>query len=131
MTPLTPLVLRQALAIEDQDISLDVENMPDADLLVTVCQGLINIHQDTGFIGFVHYTTKEYFKDKNFGFCPEAQKDILRACLTFLSFPEFGNGLCRSRRDFRKRLEDYPFLAYAGTYVRESYFLASVVVKER
>ena len=131
MTPLTPLVLRQALAIEDQDTSLDVENMPDADLLVTVCQGLINIHQDTGFIGFVHHTTQEYFKDKSFGSYPEAQKDILRTCLTFLSFPEFGNGLCGNRRDFRKWLKEYPLLAYAGTYVRENYLLASTVVNER
>lgn len=115
MTPLKPLALRQALAVEDQDTSLDVENMPDADLLVTVCQGLINIHQDTGFIGFVHHTTQEYFNSKSFELFPEAHKDMLRTCLTFLSFREFGNGLCKNRRDFTKRLKDYPFLAYAGT----------------
>ena len=123
MTPLTPLVLRQALAVEDQDTSLDVDNMPDADLMVTVCQGLINIHQDTGFIGFVHHTTQEYFYGKSSELFPEAHKDILRTCLTFLSFREFGKGLCMNPRDFKKKLRDYPLLAYTGTYVRENYLL--------
>ena len=126
MTPLTPLVLRQALAVEDQDTSLDPENMPDADLLVTVCQGLINVQQDTGFIAFVHHTTQEYFNGKSFELFPEAQKEILRTCLTFLSFREFGNGLCKNRRDFRKRVKDYPLLAYAGTYFRENYLFALI-----
>ena len=76
MTPLNPLTIRQALAIEDQDTSLDLDNMPDADLLVSVCQGLINVHQDTGFIGFVHSTTSEYFDCKGPELFPEAQKHV-------------------------------------------------------
>lgn len=117
MTPLSPLMLRQALAIEDQDTSFDEENMPDEDLLVSVCQGLISVHKDTGFVGFAHFTTQEYFISKRFSLFPEAQKEVLRACLTFLSFHEFENEMYINWKDFQQRVREYPFLAYAGKYI--------------
>lgn len=128
ITPLNLLMIRQALAVEDHDTSLDVDNMPDEDLLVTVCQGLINVHRDTGFVGFVHHTTKEYFNCRRLELFPEAHTYVLRTCLTYLSFDEFGDGMCLSWKDFEGRVQDHPFLAYAGTSVPKIYvsFLSAV-----
>ncbi|KAL8795431.1 MAG: hypothetical protein Q9195_002020 [Heterodermia aff. obscurata] len=114
--PLALPTIQQALAVESQDKSLDKENIPDGELLVSVCLGLIEVHRDRGFVGLVHFTTQEYFERKGQELFPEAQEDILRTCLTFLSFEEFGNGLCKTRKDLKKRLQDYPFLAYSGKF---------------
>ena len=110
--------IQQALAVENEDKSLDKENTPDGELLVSVCTGLIEIHRDRGTVGLVHFTTQEYFERKGQELFPEAQEDILRTCLTFLSFEEFGTGLCKTRKDLKKRLQDYPFLAYSGKLAR-------------
>lgn len=114
--PLTLPSIQQALAVEDADTSLDEENIPDEDLLVSVCAGLIEVHRDRGVIELVHYTTQEYFELRELELFPVAQEDILRTCLTFLSFDDFSNGLCREQEDLKRRLRDYPFLRYAGKY---------------
>ena len=112
--PLALSTIQQALAVEKEDTSLDNENIPDGELLVSVCTGLIEVHPDGGIVGLVHFTAQEYFERKGHELFPEAQEDILRTCLTFLSFKEFGNGLCINRKELKKRLQKYPFLAYSG-----------------
>ena len=116
--PLNLPTIQQALAVENEDKSLDKENMPDGELLVSVCTGLIEVHRDRGIVGLVHFTTQEYFERKGHELFPEAQEDILRTCLTFLSFEEFGTGVCETRKHLKKRLQDYPFLAYSGMLAR-------------
>lgn len=114
--PLTLRIIQQALAVEVADTSFDEENIPDEDLLVSVCAGLIEVHRDRGVIELVHYTAHEYFELRELELFPAAQEDILRICLTFLSFDDFSNGLCRKQEDLKRRLRDYPFLSYAGKY---------------
>ena len=112
--PLTLPVVQQALAVEVADTSFDEENVPDKDLLVSVCAGLVEVHRDRGVIGLAHYTTQEYFELRQLELFPIAQEDILSTCLTFLSFDDFSTGLCRDQKDLKRRLRDYPFLEYAG-----------------
>ena len=114
--PLTLRSLQQALAIENEDTSLDEENIPDGELLVSVCTGLVEVHRGGGIVGLVHFTTQEYFERKGHELFPEAQEDILRTCLTCLSFEEFGNGPRTTRKDMKTRLQKYPFLKYSGKF---------------
>lgn len=116
--PLTLPTIQQALAIETEDTSLDKENIPDGELLVSVCTGLIEVHRDGGIVGLVHFTTQEYFERKGHDIFPEAHEEILRTCLTILSFEEFGNGLCKNRKDLKERVQKYPFLAYSGKFAQ-------------
>ncbi|KAG7009377.1 hypothetical protein G7Y79_00002g004920 [Physcia stellaris] len=113
LVPLTLPSIQQALAVEEADTSLDEENIPDEDLLVSVCAGLIEVRRDREIIELVHYTTQEYFELRALELFPVAQEDILRTCLTFLSFDDFSNGLCREQEDLERRRRDYPFLVYA------------------
>lgn len=114
--PLTLPIIQQALAVEAADTSFDEENIPDEDLLVSVCAGLIEVHRDRGVIELVHYTAQEYFDLRELELFPAAQEDILRICLTFLSFDHFRTGLCRDLKDIKGRIQDYPFLIYAGKH---------------
>ena len=113
--PLALSIIQQALAVEKEDTFLDNENIPDGDLLISVCTGLVEVHRD-GIVGLVHFTTQEYFERKGHELFPEAQEEILQTCLTFLSFKEFGNGLCKNRKEFKRRLQKYPLLAYSGKF---------------
>ena len=61
MLPLTVPSIQQALAVEDGNTSLDIENIPDKDLLISVCAGLINVHEAKGVVNLVHFTAQEYF----------------------------------------------------------------------
>jgi ankyrin repeat protein len=78
----TALVL--ALAIEVNTTELDLDFCPDADLLGSICAGLVVISQEGDTIRLVHYTTKEYF-ERTSAF-PTAEKDIAEACITYLGY---------------------------------------------
>lgn len=45
--PLTTLELCHALAIEDDEPDLDVDNVPDIDDLVAVCAGLVTVDEQS------------------------------------------------------------------------------------
>jgi hypothetical protein len=76
--------LAMALAIEENTTKLDLDFCPDADLIGSICAGLIVISQEGYAVRLVHYTTKEYFgRIKAF---PTAEKDIALACITFLGY---------------------------------------------
>lgn len=63
--PSSTLQLRNALATEDDQLSLDdEETIPDIDDLVSVCAGLVTVDEQSQVVRLVHFTTQEYF-DRN------------------------------------------------------------------
>lgn len=113
--PLKVDELRQALAVEPEETEFDHENMPDQDILVSVCAGLVTSDQASGLIRLVHYTAQEYFERYRSGLLPNAQTDILSTCLTYLSFETFSE-VCMSDDELGQRLENMPFFLYAARY---------------
>lgn len=87
--PLTVKELQCALAVEPGDTSLDEDALPDRDLMVSVCAGLVAIEQKNETIGLVHHTTYEYFERVRENQFFHAQRDIVETCLTYLSFDCF------------------------------------------
>ncbi|KAK3167680.1 hypothetical protein OEA41_010807 [Lepraria neglecta] len=59
--PFTVLEIRHALVIEPDTRELD-ETVPDEDIVISVCAGLVTIDQETDDIRLVHYTTQEYLE---------------------------------------------------------------------
>lgn len=111
--PLTMLEIQHALAVEAGDAHLDEDNIPDEGLLLSVCNGLVTYEKEGDFLALVHYTFQQYLEQKAENLFPEAQVDIVRTCLTYLSFDEFGQGPCQGEQDFKVRLERWPLLRYA------------------
>jgi ankyrin repeat protein len=87
--PLTVEELRHAIAVEPDESELDEENFADSVELVSACAGLVTIEEESQIIRLVHYTTQEYFERVRSKLFPQAQNDITRTCLTFLSFEKF------------------------------------------
>jgi ankyrin repeat protein len=108
--PLTALELRHALAIEPDTTELDEEALPDEEIVISVCAGLVTIDQETNTIRLVHYTTQEYLQRRRDEYFPTAQKDISRTCLTYLSLNVFFS-------------DDYPDDDEQDLFLRETVFL--------
>ena len=56
--PLTTKEIRHVLAVELDDTYLDEDGLPDEELLVSVCAGLVTIQSESGTIMLIHYTTQ-------------------------------------------------------------------------
>ena len=95
LRPLTVKEIRHALAVEPEDVDFDPEAMPDEDVLVSVCAGLVAIDRESNIIRLVHYTTQEYFERIRATRFPFAQVSIVTACLVYISFDVFTEGPCR------------------------------------
>ena len=111
--PLTMPELQHALAVETGDSDLDADNIPEEGLLLSVCNGLVTYEKEGSVLVLVHYTFQQYLEQKAETIFPEAQVEIVRTCLTYLSFDEFERGPCRAKYHFKARLQQWPLLRYA------------------
>ncbi|KAI9812564.1 MAG: hypothetical protein M1827_004553 [Pycnora praestabilis] len=82
--PLSIIELQYAIAVRPGDSEFDEEALPDEDLLLSVCAGLVTADRESGLIRLVHYTTQKYFERVRIQQFPEAQFRITEACLTYL-----------------------------------------------
>ena len=114
--PLTVSELQHAVAIMDHeaDRTLDDEDLPDEDILISVCAGLVKIDEKSRIIQLVHYTTQEYFERNCGKLFTEAQGRIGSACILYLSLDVFEAGPCTNDKATKKRFDNYPLLNYAS-----------------
>ncbi|CVK84594.1 related to ankyrin [Fusarium proliferatum] len=106
--------LQHALAVEENDLELNKENIPQIDDMVSVCSGLVTVDGNSGVIRLVHYTTQEYLERTRGQWFPIAESQITMACIRYLSFDVFKGGFCRSKEEYEKRLTCNPFYGYAS-----------------
>lgn len=113
--PLSILQLQHALAVEIGDQTLDEDNIPDDEMLLSWCYGLLINQKKSGLLSLVHYTLQEYLELKARDQFPQAQVEMARTCLTYLSFDEFKTGPCHGDHNFEARLRQWPLLRYAAS----------------
>lgn len=111
---LTTLELRSALAVEAEDCELDEDNLSDLEDIVSGCQGLVTVDEESDTIRLVHYTAQEYLQRTCDTWFPNANHEIARTCLTYLSFDVFKAGSCSTDQEFETRLYQYPLYNYAA-----------------
>jgi hypothetical protein len=112
--PLTTTELRHALAVAIGDHEFDKDNLRDIEQMVSVCAGLVTVDKKSGIIRLVHYTTQEYFEQTQKFWFPDAQGNITRTCITYLSFDVFEAGFCSTDEIFEARLYSHPLYDYAS-----------------
>lgn len=119
--PLLVDELRHALAVEwedDEDTPrcLDVDNLLDPESLVDVCAGLVVIENESEVIRLVHLTTQDFFLRALEPVFPDADTQISKTCLAYISFDIFCRGPCALDEELNTRLQLYPLLNYAAHY---------------
>jgi ankyrin repeat protein len=112
--PLRKQELQYALGVEHGEASLDVENLPDIEYLVSICAGLVTIDEQSSIIRLVHYTMQDYLKRTLKDWYPEAETEIARICITYLSFSAFRNGACNDKPMLLLRLRNHPLYYYSA-----------------
>lgn len=108
--------LQHALAIEEGDRVLDEDNITDADILTTVCAGVVIVDKDSGIIRFVHYTAQEYFRGLCDSWIPHPTTEIAKTCLRYLAFDTFSCGYFEDRDDSDDLQSKNVFLSYASQF---------------
>ena len=116
LRPLTVKEIQHAIAVEPGENELDEEALPDEELLISVCAGIVTIDQESNIIRLVHYTTQEYFERNRVNIFPNGQTSITMTCLTYLSFDVFADGYCSSDEQMETRLKENPLLRYAAQH---------------
>jgi hypothetical protein len=114
--PLTTTEICCALAVEPRETEIDPDNVPDSEVIVSVCAGLVVVDQESALIRLVHYTTQDFFERTGNAWVPDSQLHITRTCLTYLCFNAFQSGRCTADKEYEKRLQEHQFLDYAAKY---------------
>ncbi|KFY24439.1 hypothetical protein V493_05229 [Pseudogymnoascus sp. VKM F-4281 (FW-2241)] len=112
--PLTTLELQHALAVEIGESSIDEENIPEIEDVVSVCAGLVTVDEGNGIVRLVHYTTQEYFERTWNSWFDNALEDIAKTCVAYMLFSTFQTGFCATDDEFEARLRLNPLYDYAA-----------------
>ncbi|KAJ7674252.1 ankyrin repeat-containing domain protein [Mycena rosella] len=113
--PLEPSELRVALAIEEGSTKLNAENFLDTETIISVCAGLVTIHEEDNRVRLVHYTIQDYLEEIQNREFPHAHSKVTAACITYLlfdTFPRHHIGHALSKYLF----STHPLLDYAVNY---------------
>ncbi|KAL9584822.1 MAG: hypothetical protein Q9212_001889 [Teloschistes hypoglaucus] len=114
--PLTVRELQHAIGtmalIDESD--LEDDDLPDSDVIIAVCAGLIVADKESNLVRLVHYTVQKYFDGNPVFPLPSAQRTMTETCLTYLSLAPLRKGPCKDNVTLRDRFERYPFLRYAA-----------------
>jgi ankyrin repeat protein len=112
--PLTTSELQQALAVEVGKLQLDNDNLTEIEEMVSVCVGLVTVDKESHVIRLVHYTTQEYLERTHERWFPDAESEITKICITYLSFNSFNTGFCTTDEQFEVRIRENALYRYAA-----------------
>jgi ankyrin repeat protein len=107
--------LQTAISVEPETYELDELNLPDKDVILDICGGLVTVDESEN-VRFVHYTVQEYLVNNRI--IPE-DSDLTTAltCITYLSFDVFTANCNEDPVSPYKLRLIYPFLGYASRYL--------------
>ena len=111
--PLTVQEIQCALAIEPEDIFLDEDGMPDQDLLIYACAGMVTVNHESGVVGLVCYIAQELLEKEQKIVFASAQCEIAHCCLTYLLFDSFRN-VATEGDTVTLTIDQNPFLPHAA-----------------
>lgn len=114
--PLKATELQHALGVELGARDFDLENCPDVEDFLSVCAGLVTYVKQSQIIRLVHHTTQEYFERTQQRWFPNANSDLARKCVTYLSLDRFDIGHRIPHAELLDRLRLYPLYHYASTH---------------
>ncbi|KAJ7270957.1 hypothetical protein C8J57DRAFT_295004 [Mycena rebaudengoi] len=102
--PLTVFELQEALAVNPDSKLLDVDGLLDIEIILSVCVGLVIIDTSQSrslfldspgrrIVRLVHLTIQDYLDRVRPIRFPEAQTEITRTCLTYISYTDIPKSL--------------------------------------
>ncbi|KAJ7108280.1 ankyrin repeat-containing domain protein [Mycena epipterygia] len=114
--PLSVAELREAIAIDHDTSTLDVDELLDINTILSVSAGLIIVDEAMSIVRLIHYTTQHYFEKIQMTEFTSAHSDIASKCFTYLSFSEFSHLQFKGfeqQDTIRALVGKHPLLAYS------------------
>jgi len=120
-----------AMSLEPEEGYFDLESLPEEDILLAVCAGIVTFEKESTNIRLVHYTTQEFFERRRDTVFPDGQIGIARACIRYMTLKDFLDltpeefpsttikdlpDTIYKDKQLSRRLSDYPLLRYAGQH---------------
>jgi hypothetical protein len=122
--PLKLAELAEAVILEHTDEDVDSDcRLRSPEILLDISQGLFDLDFDSGRVTLAHSSIKafllsDWIKDSSVADFSlnntKGHSEIMRLCLTHLSFSEFSEGYGEPDDVFEWRFEEYPLLEYAA-----------------
>lgn len=117
--PLNVVEIQHALAVEVDEVEepssdLDFDNILSPQSLTDLCAGLVVIEANSQIIRLVHQTTQEFFDKERQILFQDAELDISRVCLTYLSY-DVASELPTYDYMLKTRAK-YRFMEYAASF---------------
>jgi hypothetical protein len=104
--------LQYALAVQPGNRVINKDFIPGIEIIGPICAGLVVVDIQSNVVRLVHYTTQEYFQ--RIPWFLNAEADITRTCVTYLSFDAFKTGFCSTDKEFEERLRSNVLYDYAA-----------------
>ena len=124
-----PLKLRElceTLAFEESDETMDQsDRLLDTHDILRWCQGLITYHPGTSNVTLSHSSVRTYLLSDQIKAGPssffsidenEAERLLLRKCLTYMMFTDFSKGYCPDYHKWEALSRQWPLLRYASNH---------------
>jgi ankyrin repeat protein len=108
--------LQHALAVEVGETEFDACNISRKAYILSICAGLVTVDEESNIIRLVHYTTQEYFERTRHDLFENAEADLSKVCVSYLSFRSFDSGPCLTFNGLLERLELNKFYDYSAKY---------------
>lgn len=124
--PLKLTELCETLAFKESDATIDQsDRLLDAHDLLRWCQGLITYHPRTSECTLSHSSVRTYLLSDQIKNGPSsffsideigAERKLLRKCLTYMMFTDFGKGYLPSYLEWEAIPRQWPLLRYASEH---------------
>ena len=114
--PLNTPELQHALAMKSMMKTFDEDIIPDIDLIIEACCGMVTVDENSGIIRLIHFTAQKYFERKWKAWFPDAHSDIATVCLAYLSLDVFKESSYGTEADPLRQKSKWALFDYAGQY---------------
>lgn len=126
--PLKIMELLHALALEQNDSEIGIENIDSPSTVIRVCLGFLEHREDTDLVQFSHATVMQYLESECDHIFEGSSLAIARSCVRYLAQLTSGLQPCQSSEELAARFSNYPFFSYAALYWGEHAFTFQAVL---
>lgn len=109
------MALRHALAVKEDTMDIKENDLPNLQMVLSLCVGLVILDQESSEIRLVHETTQQYlqsyFRDRKEG----GDAEIAKICFRYFTFPTFSRAF-EDNQSLEEHLARYQLSSYASRY---------------
>ncbi|KAL3470111.1 hypothetical protein BJX99DRAFT_267683 [Aspergillus californicus] len=112
--PLSTSEIKHALAVKSTTDVLEEDTVPEIDLIIEVCFGLVAVDEKSSIIRLIHFTAQEYFERNWRVWFPSAHTTMTVVCLKYIALSvKVSSGASANDPDLQA---NWPLYQYATGY---------------